>query len=83
MIYLTSYDLDGTIGLFCSAAIASPKGMSVFSIGNLIRVTPHVLVVTLTVWFKDDKITPELSVPRIDKVFGPNPIAVCFVMCTC
>jgi len=80
---LSDFIFDGTIGLFFSAATASPKDMSVLSIGNFIRVTPHVLVVTLTVWFKDDKITPEPSAPRTDKVFGPNPIAVCFVMCTC
>ena len=76
MIYLTSYDLEGTIGLFFSAAAGSPKGMSVLNIGNMVRVTPHVLVVTLTVWFKDLNGSPEPSAARTDKVFGPNPIAV-------
>ena len=83
MIHLTSYDRDGSIGLFFSAAAVSPKGMSVLNIDNMIWATPHVLVVTLTVWFKDPKGTPKPSAAHTDRVFGLNPTAVCFVVCIC
>ena len=85
MINLTSYDLDGKIGLFFSAAAVSPKGMSVLTVGNMVSVVPHVLVVILTVWFKNLNLKgiPAPSAGRTDKVFGPNPYAVSFVVCSC
>ena len=85
MINLTSYDLDGKIGLFFSAAAVSPKGMSVLTVGNMVSVVPHVLVVILTVWFKNLNLKgiPAPSAGRTDKVFGPNPYAVSCVVCSC
>jgi len=53
MINETSYDPDGKIGLFFSAATVSPQGMSVLTVGNMCSAVPHVLVVTLTLWFKN------------------------------
>jgi len=85
MIEVTSYDPDGKISLFFSAAAASPKGLSVLTVGNLVSGTPHVLVVTLTLWFKDlyFKGTPAPSSARNDKVFGPHSYAVSLVLCRC
>jgi len=83
MIHLASYDPDGVIGQFYSAAAVSTKGMSVLSVGNIIRGAPRVLVVTLTMWTKDPRVLPELSAARTDTVFGINPTAVCFVVCNC
>jgi len=72
MINQTSYDPDGKIGLFFGAAAVSPKGMLVLTIGNLISAVPHVLVVTLMVWFKnlDFKGIPAPSAARSDKVLA-------------
>ena len=85
MINETSYDPDGKLGLFFSAAAVSPKGMSVVSIGNICSGVPHVLVVTLTVWFKNLNFigTPQPSAARTDNVFGPGAYAVSLVVCCC
>jgi len=84
MINKTSYEPDGKIGLFFSAAAVSPMGMSVLSIGDLCSGVPHVLVVTLTVWFKNLNFigTPQPSAARTDNVFGPNAYAVSLVVCS-
>jgi len=43
----------------------------------------RVLVVTLTMFTADPKRTAETSKARTESVFGPNPTAVCLVVCNC
>ena len=78
---MVSDDPNGLLGQFYSAA-ASALGLSVLSVGDILQGTPRVLVVTITLFTADRENTAAPSQARTDRVFGPTPTHVCFVVLT-